>query len=44
LTIDEKDERYQILARYFSSETRHLRIQAALWSVSSVDRIEVKVS
>lgn len=44
LTIDEKDERYQIVARYFSSETRHLRIQAALWSVSSVDRIEVKVS
>ncbi|MGE3262883.1 MAG: MgtC/SapB family protein [Bacteriovoracia bacterium] len=44
LAIDEKDERYQIVARYYASEVRHLRIQAALWSVSAVDRIEVKVS
>lgn len=44
LSIDEKDERYQIVARYYASEVRHLRIQAALWSVSAVDRIEVKVS
>jgi putative Mg2+ transporter-C (MgtC) family protein len=44
LSIDEKDARYQIVARYFASEIRHLRIQAALWSVSAVDRIEVKVS
>lgn len=44
LSVDERDERYQILARYFSSEVRHLRIQAALWSVASVDRIDVKVS
>jgi putative Mg2+ transporter-C (MgtC) family protein len=44
LAIDEKDSRYQIVARYYASEVRHLRIQAALWSVSSVDRIEVKVS
>lgn len=44
LSVDERDERYQILARYFSSEVRHLRIQAALWSVSSVDRIDVKMT
>ncbi len=44
LSVDEKDERYQILARYYASESRHLRIQAALWSVSNVDRIDVKVS
>ncbi len=44
LSVDERDERHLILARYFSSEVRHLRIQAALWSVAAVDRIEVKVS
>ena len=44
LSVDERDERYQILARYFASEVRHLRIQAALWSVAAVDRIDVKVS
>lgn len=44
LSVDERDARYQILARYFASEVRHLRIQAALWSVSAVDRIDVKVS
>lgn len=44
LSVDERDDRYQILASYFSSEVRHLRIQAALWSVASVDRIDVKVS
>jgi putative Mg2+ transporter-C (MgtC) family protein len=44
LSVDERDERYQILARYYSSEARHLRIQASLWSVSAVDRIDVKVS
>jgi putative Mg2+ transporter-C (MgtC) family protein len=44
LSVDERDARYQILARYFASEVRHLRIQAALWSVSSVDRIDVKVT
>lgn len=44
LSVDERDERYQILARYFASEVRHLRIQAALWSVAAVDRIDVKVT
>lgn len=44
LSVDERDERYQILARYFASEVRHLRIQASLWSVAAVDRIDVKVS
>jgi putative Mg2+ transporter-C (MgtC) family protein len=44
LSVDERDAKYQILARYFSSEVRHLRVQAALWSVSAVDRIDVKVS
>ncbi|MGZ3651932.1 MAG: MgtC/SapB family protein [Bdellovibrionota bacterium] len=44
LSVDERDDRYQILARYFSSEVRHLRIQAALWSVPAVDRIDVKMS
>lgn len=44
LTVDEKDDRYQILAKYYASEVRHLRIQAALWSVPKVDRIDVKVS
>jgi putative Mg2+ transporter-C (MgtC) family protein len=44
LSVDEHDQRYQILARYFASEVRHLRIQAALWSVAAVDRIDVKVS
>ncbi len=44
LSVDERDERYQILARYFASEVRHLRIQASLWSVPAVDRIDVKVS
>jgi uncharacterized membrane protein YhiD involved in acid resistance len=44
LSVDEFDERYQIHARYYSSEVRHLRIQASLWSVAAVDRIDVKVS
>jgi putative Mg2+ transporter-C (MgtC) family protein len=44
LSVDERDERYQILARYYASEVRHLRIQASLWSVAAVDRIDVKVS
>lgn len=44
LSVDEENDKYQIVAKYFSSETRHLRIQAALWSVSSVDRIDVRVS
>jgi uncharacterized membrane protein YhiD involved in acid resistance len=44
LSVDEKDGRYQIVARYYSSETRHLRIQASLWSVPQVDRIDVRVS
>jgi uncharacterized membrane protein YhiD involved in acid resistance len=44
LSVDEKDERYQIVAKYFAPEVRHLRIQAALWSVSQVDRIDVRVS
>ena len=44
LSVDERDERYQIIARYYSSEVRHLRIQASLWSVAAVDRIDVKVS
>lgn len=44
LSVDEKDKRYQIVAKYYASEVRHLRIQAALWGVSSVDRIDVRVS
>jgi len=44
LSVDQSDNGYQILARYFASEVRHLRIQAALWSVAAVDRIDVKVS
>ncbi len=44
LTVDEKDERYQIAAKYFASEMKHLRIQAALWSVSAVDRIDVRMN
>lgn len=44
LTVDEKDKRYQIVAKYFSSEMQHMRAQAALWSVSGVDRIDVRVS
>lgn len=44
LSVDEREERYQIVAKYYSSEVRHLRIQAALWSVSQVDRIDVRVS
>lgn len=44
LTVDEKDERYQIVAKYYASEMKHLRIQAALWSVSSVDRIDVRMN
>jgi len=44
LSVDERDERYQIVAKYYAAEVRHLRIQAALWSVSSVDRIDVRVS
>jgi putative Mg2+ transporter-C (MgtC) family protein len=44
LTVDEKDDRYQIVAKYYASEMKHLRIQAALWSVSSVDRIDVRMS
>lgn len=44
LSVNEHDNRFQIHARYFSSEVRHLRIQASLWSVVSVDRIDVKVS
>lgn len=44
LSVDEKPDHYQIVAKYYASEARHLRIQAALWSVASVDRIDVKVS
>jgi len=44
LSVDERDNNYQILVRYFASEARHLRIQASLWSVAEVSRIDVKVS
>jgi putative Mg2+ transporter-C (MgtC) family protein len=44
LTVDEKEHRYQITARYFAAESRHLRIQASLWSVSSVEKIDVRVT
>lgn len=44
LAVNEKEDHYLIVAKYYASETRHLRIQAALWSVSAVDRIDVKVS
>lgn len=43
LHMDEAGEKYQIVSRYYASESRHLRIQAGLWSVASVDRIDVKV-
>jgi uncharacterized membrane protein YhiD involved in acid resistance len=44
LTVEEKDEKYQIVAKYYASETKHLRVQAALWGVSSVDRIDVRMN
>jgi putative Mg2+ transporter-C (MgtC) family protein len=44
LSVDEQNDRYQIVAKYFAPEVRHLRIQASLWSVPGVDRIDVKVS
>lgn len=43
LNLDEGGERYQIVTKYYASEARHLRIQAGLWSISAVDRIDVKV-
>lgn len=43
LMVDEKGEKYQITAKYFASEARHLRIQAALWAVSEVEKIDVRV-
>lgn len=44
LTVDEKHDKYHITAKYFASEARHLRIQASLWSVSTVEKIDVRVS
>lgn len=44
LTVSEQEGQYLIFARYFSSEGRHLRMQAALWSIAEVDRVDVKVA
>ncbi|MCO5143877.1 MAG: MgtC/SapB family protein [Oligoflexia bacterium] len=45
LQVDENgDGECSIRVRYFAPESRHLRIQAALWGVPSVERINVVVS
>jgi putative Mg2+ transporter-C (MgtC) family protein len=40
LTVKELDNKTEISARYFCSDSRHLRVQAALWSVSDVVRVD----
>ncbi len=44
LMVTDSNEQCQVHARYYTSEARHLRIQAGLWSVPEVDRIDVKVT
>ncbi len=44
LMVTENETSCQITAKYYSTETRHLRMQASLWSVASVERIDVKIS
>ena len=44
LLLNDEQERYQIISRYYASEARHLRLQASLWSKEAVDRIDVKIS
>ncbi len=42
LLVDETDDRYQIMAKYYAPETKHMRMQAMLWGVEAVDRIDVR--
>lgn len=44
LIVSETDNGCQISAKYYSAETRHLRMQASLWSVASVERIDIKIT
>lgn len=44
LMVTETEQSCQIKAKYFSTEARHLRMQAALWSVPTVERIDVKMT
>jgi putative Mg2+ transporter-C (MgtC) family protein len=44
LMVTDSNEQCQVHARYYTSEARHLRIQAGLWSVPQVDRIDIKVT
>lgn len=40
LTVQDQAENTEISARYYCSEARHLRVQAALWSVADVERVD----
>jgi putative Mg2+ transporter-C (MgtC) family protein len=44
LSVDEQNQKHQVVAKYFASEARHLRIQASLWAVARVDKVDVRVS
>lgn len=44
LLVSEHEGHHKIVAKYYCGEARHLRVQAALWSVSSVESIDVKMS
>lgn len=44
LMVTDVDGQCQVHARYFTSEARHLRIQAGLWSVPQVARVDIKVT
>lgn len=43
LMVTDTDGMAQVHARYYTTETRHLRMQATLWGVPMVDRIDIKV-
>ncbi|NUM89462.1 MAG: hypothetical protein HUU37_09685, partial [Bdellovibrionales bacterium] len=44
LMVTDSDEGVcQVHARYFTTEARHLRMQASLWGVPMVERIDIKV-
>lgn len=43
LAIQELADQTEITARYYCSEARHMRVQAALWSVADVKRVDERL-
>lgn len=44
LLVSEHEGHQKVVAKYVCGESRHLRVQAALWSVATVETIDVKMS